>query len=372
MNNINKINYEIESNNKKIISESYNYQDNNKIAGELYFIADDNRSRHCILINSRLNHNNQEENTPFPGWFLQVVGEQLSFAFGNGKTWVSVKSNVVIKNNYMHHVIFSIDNDRQIAELYVDGEYSKLEDIYFKKSCNHVIVGSLSNTGNFYFSGEILDLKLGNDLNYDAINNQQNNADNIDDDADNELDDITENELEDDDFGEIILERIKQKLEKIDDNLDNLDNDILMLKDVISKIEIWKNKGLEIDVLLLEKQLKFLEEEKQKFLEKIENKICDLIEFSNNIKPNDNLLNNNEKNTQKCILCINNLIEDFNILYDVKVKLKEFNNIGVKLGNAFDIIDEQKIDIINTLSNTEKFLEDLESHIFEIKDIIKE
>jgi len=108
----------IDNVNNKIVTRGWS-SPNNKIACELFMKPSSNRPHHCIVIASRFNQHNVEPNSPFPGWFLQIVGNNLSLGIGNGKTWKSVKTNKTILNGTWYHVAFSLDNDKNVAELYL-------------------------------------------------------------------------------------------------------------------------------------------------------------------------------------------------------------------------------------------------------------
>ena len=125
-------------NNEKQLIYNFCPKNNGIIAGEMYVKPSKNRSRHCIILASRFNKNSREENGPFPGWFIQIVGNRLSLGIGNGKTWKSITCDKIIHNEKWHHIAFSLDNNKKIGELYLDGNRSFLNNIIFRKPCNFI------------------------------------------------------------------------------------------------------------------------------------------------------------------------------------------------------------------------------------------
>jgi len=75
---LNNSNFSLENVLKQVIGETWTPINSNVIAGEFSFKA--NSSKHSILLCSRFNANSQEENGPFPGWFLQMAGTGFSLA----------------------------------------------------------------------------------------------------------------------------------------------------------------------------------------------------------------------------------------------------------------------------------------------------
>ena len=108
---VNNVNFEKQEISNNINYYPFNYQDNNLIAGELKFKPNLNNSRHTIMMSSRFNANSREENGPFPGWFIQIVGNSLSIGIGNGKTWKSIVSTSKIISQEWNHVAFYINNN---------------------------------------------------------------------------------------------------------------------------------------------------------------------------------------------------------------------------------------------------------------------
>ena len=134
---------------------------NDVVAGKFSFRANNTRRSHCLLLSSRFNQHSREENGPFPGWFVQIVGNNLSLAFGNGKTWTSVKSTKPVVNNTLHTVEFSLNNVEKRIDLYFDGELSSLQNVTFRQPCDYLNICALNNKREFPFDGEIHNLQLG-------------------------------------------------------------------------------------------------------------------------------------------------------------------------------------------------------------------
>jgi len=312
----------------------------NKVAGELFFKASSDRPNHSILVASRFNEQNKEPNPPFPGWFLQLVGNKLSLGIGNGSTWKSVIAKNPIENNKLYHVAFSLNNESKTAELYLDGEKSELNNIIFKKPCDLVTIGALMPNGNFGFKGEIEDLRLGEIL----VENQEKK--------------------------EINLKKSLEYLETIKSNLNNLNNDIESLQGVLDQINSWKIRGLSIDVSLLNNQIEQFTNKRNKFIENFILECNKLKDIDQKIRKTENILIDNNDIFGSYQNILENLLDDINILDSAVDNLSEFESLGVELGNAFDTIDKQRDFIKDTLINSEKHLKQLLNETFEMMNII--
>ena len=313
---------------------------NNKIAVELFFKSSSDRPNHSIIIASRFNEHNTEPNPPFPGWFLQIVGNKVSLGIGNGKTWKSVRSNKQIVNNQLYHVAFSLDNDTKTAELYLDGEKSVLDNITYKKPCNLVTIGALMANGNYGYKGEIEDIRLGEIL-------------------------IPYQKKE-----EFNLNNSKQYLNEMKINLKNIDGDISSLKEILNQINNWKIRGLNMDTNLLEKQIEDFENKKSNFINQFTSEYNKLKELDQQIRKSDDIFKESDNVFDSYQLILNNLLEDIEILDKAVENLSEFEELGVKLGSAFESIDQQKNYIKDTIINSEKYLKDNLDESYKIMNIV--
>jgi len=312
----------------------------NKVAGELFFKASSDRPHHSIIVASRFNEHSKEPNPPFPGWFLQIVGNKLSLGIGNGQTWKSVIAKNQIENDKLYHVAFSLNNESKTAELYLDGEKSELNNITFKKPYELVTIGALMPNGNFGFKGKINDLKLGERL----IKYQPKD--------------------------EISLDKSNKYLEIIKSNIDNLDKDIESLKNILDQINSWKIRGLIIDTLLLENQIDNFTKKKNDFLANFELEYYKLKKIDQQIRKSNENLSEKENifNSYKNIL--ENLLEDISILDSAVENLSEFDSLGVELGTAFESIEKQKDFIKNTIINSQNYLKKCLDDSFEMMNTI--
>ena len=153
------MNKTIEVKNKKLKIESskginiygYNYNNDHLIAGEFDFKVNESRPRHSIMLSSRFNKNSREENGPFPGWFVQIVGNSISIGIGNGKTWLNLSNNGQIIDNQWNHVAFSINNKTKKAYLYLNGNSSSKDNITYRKPCNLITAEALNKKGEFNY-----------------------------------------------------------------------------------------------------------------------------------------------------------------------------------------------------------------------------
>ena len=335
------------SDNNMINIYPFTLNNDNIIAGEFYFKPSNSRSRHCIILASRFNRNSAEENGPFPGWFIQIVGNSLSIGVGNGKTWQSIVSSEEVVNNW-NHVAFSLNNDTKIGELYLNGTRNMKNNITFRKPCQFLTVGALNMKGEFKFNGEISDIKIGNKL------------------VEKEMEVV---EVKSNDVNQFI-EQSNEYLEKIKNNLQNLSNDIESLKDVKKQITSWKYRGLQLDTLLLDNQIEDYIKKKTDFEKETKDKIVKLSKLDYKINPTkDNIDENNYLEFYK--LCLSNLKTDLDILNDAVNNLSKFKNLGVELGTAFKSIDEQKDEIINTIKEATEDLKVREMKTFQMMEIIK-
>jgi hypothetical protein len=207
---VNNVNFEKQEISNNINYYPFNYQDNNLIAGELKFKPNLNNSRHTIMMSSRFNANSREENGPFPGWFIQIVGNSLSIGIGNGKTWKSIVSTSKIISQEWNHVAFYINNNTKQASIYLNGNENTLNNITFRKPCNSVTIGALNKKGEFKFNGDIKDVKLGTSLEEKELIVEDDKSDNLDS----------------------LINEADIHLETIKSNINNIKNDINSLKKI--------------------------------------------------------------------------------------------------------------------------------------------
>ena len=221
---------------------TYNYDNSGLIAGEFNFKTDKTRPRHSIMLASRFNKHSREENAPFPGWFVQIVGNSLSIGIGNGKTWLSIISNGQIIDNEWNHVSFSINNKTKKGTLNLNGHCTEKNNITFRKPCNLVTTGALNKRGEFKFAGELSNIIIGTEL------------------VEKEIVFVREPESTDD-----IKTHVAESdnhIKVIKNNISHIEKDIESLKEIKSKILSWKYRGLELDTTLLDNQVKRFEEKK--------------------------------------------------------------------------------------------------------------
>tara|TARA_B100001094_G_C18188240_1_gene805312 strand:+ start:2142 stop:3233 length:1092 start_codon:yes stop_codon:yes gene_type:complete len=305
---------------------------NNKVAVELQVKLDKNKPNHCILLSSRFNENSVEPNPPFPGWFLQVGGNVFSLAFGNGKTWQSVKTKAVEYDKW-YHIAFILDNESKKVEIYLDGKKTFKNNITFKPPCDTLVIGGLSprNNEQFNFKGEMKNIKFGSNMN------------------------IFKKKIEDKD---IDITSCLGKLSILKINIVNINNDIISLQNILNQIESWKLRGAEIDTLLLENQIKYMQSEIANFYKEFEKECIELKNFDDNIRTeNDNIINENTEYLDTYDIILNNFLKDLDTLNKIVKDLTSYSKLGVKLGDAFQVIDEQKEEIIKKILDCEMILE---------------
>ncbi len=305
----------------------------NKVSVELQVKIDKNKPGHCILLSSRFNTNGVEPNPPFPGWFLQVVGNIFSLAFGDGKTWHSVKTKAVEYDKW-YHIAFTLDNDSKQVVIYVDGEKNYENNITFKPPCDTLVIGGLSpkNNEQFNFKGEMKNIKLGSNI------------------------ELIKKEIEEKD---IDITTCLSKLRILKSNITNINNDITSLHNILDQIESWKLRGAKIDTLLLENQIKFMQTELATFCKEFKNECIELKKFDDNIRTeNDDNIKESNEDLDTYNIILNNFLKDLDILNNIVKNLTSYSKLGVKLGDAFQVIDQQKEEIIKKILDCEIILDE--------------
>ena len=344
---IKNINFTKEEVSNQINYYPYNYQNNNLIAGELKFKVNEGNPRHTIMMASRFNSNSREENGPFPGWFIQIVGSSLSIGIGNGKTWKSIISKSKIKNNDWNHVAFYLNNNTKKGSLYLNGHCDTVDNITFRKPCNGITVGALNKKGEFKFMGEVKDIKLGTDLEEEVIEIKNNNQNTI----------------------ELCIEEADNYLEGIKVNVVNINNDIDSLKEIKDDILSWKYRGLEIDISLLENQINNFMNKINDFENNTRVKAEELFNLDHKINPENNSVDKNDY-LKFYSSCLHNLKKDIDLLNDAVDNLSNFKNLGIELGDAFEKIDEQKQNLINKINEAKDDLKNRYDMTFEMMNIV--
>lgn len=328
---------------------SYNYDNDNLISGEFKFKTNESRPRHSIMLSSRFNSNSREENGPFPGWFVQVVGSSLSIGIGNGKTWLSVASSGQIMNDQWNHVAFSINNQTKKAFLYLNGHCNSKDNITFRKPCNVITTGALNKKGEFKFEGELSNIVIGTEL----IEKENNIIENTN--VDNSIDSY--------------IKESDNHIKVIKNNLIHLEKDIESLEIIKKQILSWKYRGLEIDIQLLENQIQQFVDKKHQLELETKNAAEVLFKLDYKISPNnDNIEKDNYYDFYST--CLHNLKKDIDMLNNAVNDLSKFTNLGIELGNAFDKVNEQKDYIANKIIEANKYLKNMEKTTFEMMDII--
>lgn len=320
-----------------LVVKTWKPNDSNEVAGELSVKFGTNRPNHCILLASRFNRNSVEPNSPFPGWFLQLVGSTVSLAWGDGRTWHSVRTGG-IENNKEYHIAFRLSNSTKRAELYLNGKLTLKENIQFKPPCDTVVIGGLSPDGNqqFRFVGEMNNVKLGSSVEV------------VEEDKEKQEEDEKEEEMPD-------ISHCKEHIAHLHGNIQNINHDIASLQTILAQIESWKLRGIDIDTTSLEQQIESLEKELATFYASFQKDYDALkaIDDQIRVEPND-MKSDNVLDMYECVIC--NLLTDIDILDNAVRDLSKFKDMGVKLGSAFESISEQKEMIKSTLLQCETIL----------------
>jgi hypothetical protein len=328
---------------------TYNYDNNDLIAGEFNFKTHESRSRHSIMLASRFNKDSREENPPFPGWFVQIVGTSLSIGIGNGKTWLSIVSTGQIIDNEWNHVSFSIDNKTKKGFLYLNGHCTSKDNITFRKPCNLVTTGALNKKGEFKFAGELSDIIIGTEL------------------VEKETVSVQESESIDDIESYII--KSDNHIKVIKNNVSDLENDIVSLEEIKSKILSWKYRGLEFDTTLLDNQINRFVENKHSLEEETKKQGDTLFELDYKINRTDESVDKSNY-LDFYGTCLHNLKGDVDILNNAVEDLSNFTKLGIELGNAFEKVEEQKDYIKDQMIQANEYLENMEKITFDMMNIV--
>lgn len=323
---------------------------NNRIAGQFSFRANQNRRHHCIMISSRFNTQSREENPPFPGWFIQLVGERLSMGIGNGKTWLSVKCPNNIKKNETNQVHFSLNNVTKKVVLGLNHQFTTKSNIVFRRPVSFLTIGALNMKGEFRFEGELNNIMIGSSLVEVQLNQ----------DVDAKLNQNIET----------FVTQSHQLIDTIRNNMHNIDNDIQSLQDIKNKIVSWTLRGLQLDSALLDAQIDTFTQNKTKFLDTFVNDIKDLDILNHKINRDEKTFNNNQNVFQYYKDIMSFLLKDVVTLDTVVHELSQFKELGIELGTAFESIKKQREMICTKIKDTMKQLETYESQTREMMNLI--
>lgn len=330
---------------------SYEYANNDIISGEFEFKTSESRKRHTIMLSSRFNSDNKEENGPFPGWFVQIVGNSLSIGIGNGKRWQSVISKGQIINNEWNHVAFSIDIKLKKVYLYLNGHFDFKDNLAMRKPCNVINVNALNQKGDFKFDGEISNIIIGSEI--------------------IEKEDIPDVKVDANSIINSYIIESDKHIKVIKNNIKHIENDIKSLKDIREQVLSWKYRGLQIDTTLLDNQINTFIEKKNNLEINIKKVNDTLFNLDYKINPNDdNIIDKNNDYLDFYGNCIHNLISDIDILDETVKNLSKFTKLGVELGNAFDKIGEQKDYIVNKILESKEYLKNIEKNTFDMMNIV--
>ena len=324
-----------------------------KIAGQFFFKPSATDKRHTILLASRFNSNSRELNGPFPGWFIQMVGDRLSMGIGNGRTWLCVKSKQAVPKNKLSVVHFSLNNETKKAVLGLNNDFTLLTNVEFRCPVGFLTVGALNMRGEFRFTGELQSITIGT-----SLETVQNREKSLGESACNTKQMVEESH--------VLLDNIKR-------NLHDVDNDIVSLKDIKKNIDSWKLRGLQLNTDLLENQISEFIKRKNNFLNIIVLDTKDLSLFNHKIETVES--RHNEKDNKNVFVfykeTMSGLQKDIVTLDNVVDELQQFKDLGVKLGTAFESIQLQRKNICTKIKNTLMKLQNYENNSKEMMNIVQ-
>ena len=324
------------------------------IAGRFRFKPHANRRRHCVLLASRFNKHSREEHGPFPGWFIQLVGNRISVGVGNGKTWLSVQSKQDIRNGEFNSVLFSLNNETKKVVLGVNDQFTIKENISFRCPVRFLTIGALNMKGEFRFSGILSGIEIGTLMGKKKNVNEQ------------KLIDETKRNMD---------KEVKQShtlINNIKNNISNLDNDIQSLREIKAKIASWVLRGLQLDTSLLDNQITKFEAEKQVILEDLAYATEELDVFDHKIKQTEEVVRKDKKDLfefyKTTMTCLH---QDVKTLDSAVHELSQFKELGIGLGTAFDSIEKQRENICDKMDDTLQTLKGYETRTMKMMNVIK-
>ena len=156
----------------------------------------------------------------------------------------------------------------------------------------------------------------------------------------------------------------------IQNNLNNIKEDIISLQDIKKQITSWKLRGLQIDTILLDKQINYFINKKKEFEDIIEKDLKELSLFNHKIKSEEENIKKSDNIYEFYKDTLTYLHKDIKTLDNVILDLSTFKELGIRLGNAFETINEQRDDICNKIKSTQYKLMNYELKTKEIMKII--
>lgn len=167
-----------------------------------------------------------------------------------------------------------------------------------------------------------------------------------------------------------------EKISELNIYIENFNNDINSMITISEKINDWTNRGVHLESCCepLQNQIDSWKNTMNNIIVNFKNNILELKKHDDRISDNDTINIDELTGTyvEKWNYLYNiyqniftNLKKDIEILNNVTNDLNKYNDLGVKLGNATDIINEQINDINKGIDNS---LSDLDDIINMIKD----
>ena len=171
------------------------------------------------------------------------------------------------------------------------------------------------------------------------------------------------------------------KTQELFSYVNNFDNDINEMIKISDQIKEWSNRGIRVDQCIepLNNQIEEWKNKMKSLILELKNNIEELKNVDDRIKDNSSNINISlsENNTNEYIKedwnvlllaydnLYNNLVNDVNILNNVKADIQKYEKLGVELGNAIDKIDGQKENICNAANKSSNNIENIVSSIKE-------
>ena len=166
------------------------------------------------------------------------------------------------------------------------------------------------------------------------------------------------------------------KIEELNKYVENFENDINSMKDICEKINDWTQRGIDLESCHqpLNLQIESWENTMNDIIEIFKNNIIELKQHDDRISNEENInleeLSGNNIDKWNYLYSIYeklyvNLNKDIDILNNVINDLSKYDNLGVKLGNVNETINQQIDDIKNAISISLSGLEEIINKIKE-------
>jgi len=298
-----------------------NNRPNNNVSGKIVF-QKTGKTHHVVLASARFDRNNREINGPLPGWFVQIVGSNITLAWGTGKKWTSCSGGTITLNKD-HEFVFDINNNTKVVTVWLDGVQSSQSNIVFKHATNDVIIGALNTRPEFQFDGILKSVVIGEDVQ------------------------LTESLPPTD----ITHDQISTLVDQLRQNIQNIQKDMNALENIELLIEGWRTRGVNISSTTILEQKQSYESRLLLFMTTIST-YTDSIKYKEmEVDNGETSLTQNGDQLDVLSTSLNGLFDDILLIQDAIKTLRHYSSIGIRLGNVNEAVDKQITSIQDSLND---------------------